>query len=78
MGYVLIHPDDNVKVNLKDGHKYAAKDIDKGEKIIKYGFQIGIATEDIFEGEHVHTHNMKTVLSGTQEYTYTPNFKFTE
>ncbi len=78
MGYVLIHPDDNVRVNLKNGHKYAVRDITKGEKIIKYGFPIGIATEDISEGGHIHSHNMKTALSGTQEYTYTPDFKFPE
>ncbi len=78
MGYVLIHPDDNVRVNLENGHKYAVWNIASGEKIIKYGFPIGIATEDISEGEHVHSHNMKTALSGTQEYTYTPDFKFPE
>ncbi len=78
MVYVLIHPNDNVKVNLENGHKYAARDIASGEKIIKYGFPIGIATEDISEGEHVHSHNMKTALSGTREYTYTPDFKLLE
>lgn len=78
MGYVLIHPDDNVRVNLENGHKYAVRDITKGEKIIKYGFPIGIATEDIPDGEHIHSHNMKTALSGAQEYTYTPDFKFPE
>ncbi len=76
MGYALIHPDDNVKVNLDNGHKYAVRDITNGERIIKYGFPIGIATEDIAEGEHVHSHNMKTALSGTQEYKYTSSFKF--
>lgn len=76
MGYILIHPDDNVRVNLENGHKYAVRDIASGEKIIKYGFPIGIATEDISEGGHVHSHNMKTALSGTQEYTYTPDFRF--
>ena len=78
MGYVLIHPNDNVKVALENGHKYAVRDIAKGEKIIKYGFPIGISTEDISMGEHVHSHNMKTALAGTREYTYTPDFKFLE
>lgn len=78
MGYVLIHPDDNVKVNLENGHKYAVRDIPDGEKIIKYGFSIGIATENINKDEHIHSHNMKTALSGTQEYIYTPDFKFPE
>lgn len=72
MGFVVIHPDDNVKVNLDNGHKYAIKDIAKGEKIIKYGFPIGIAKENIQAEEHIHTHNLKTALSGEQDYTYTP------
>lgn len=78
MGYVLIHPNDNVKVALENGHKYAVRDIAKGEKIIKYGFPIGIATGDIPDGGHIHSHNMKTALSGAQEYAYTPDFKFLE
>lgn len=72
MGFVVIHPDDNVKVNFENGHKYAVRDIAKGEKIIKYGFPIGIAKENIKAEEHIHTHNLKTALSGEQEYTYTP------
>lgn len=72
MGFVVIHSDDNVKVNLENGHKYAIKDIAKGEQIIKYGFPIGIAKENIKADEHIHTHNLKTALSGEQDYTYTP------
>lgn len=72
MGFVVIHPDDTVKVNLENGHKYAIKNIAKGEQIIKYSFPIGIAKEDIKADEHIHTYNLKTALSGEQEYTYTP------
>lgn len=72
MGFVVIHPDDNVKVNLENGHKYAVRDIKKGDNIIKYGLPIGIAKEDIKADEHIHTHNLKTALSGEQDYTYTP------
>lgn len=72
MGFFIIHPDDNVKVNLDNGHKYAVRDIAKGEAVMKYGFPIGIAKEDIRAEAHVHTHNLKTALSGEQEYTYTP------
>ena len=61
---------DNVDINLSDGHKYALRDIRKGEYIIKYGNPIGHATEDIKAGEHVHTHNVKTNLSGNLEYAY--------
>ena len=64
---------DNVDVNLADGHKYADRDIQAGENIIKYGCPIGHALCDIKKGEHVHTHNVKTNLSGNLEYTY--NYK---
>ena len=40
------------------GHKIAIKDIKKGERIIKYGFEIGSASADIREGDWVHTHNV--------------------
>ena len=63
---------DNVDVNLEDGHKYAICDIPSGTDIIKYGNPIGHATEDIVAGELVHTHNVKTNLSGNLEYTYEP------
>ena len=67
-----IHPNDNVEVR-ENGHKYALKDIKKGENVIKYGSPIGHAICDIKPFEHVHTHNLKTNLSGNLEYTY--NYK---
>ena len=70
---MIINPLDNVEINLENGHKYAICDIKKGENVIKYGFPIGHATEDITKGEHVHSHNVKTNLSGNLEYIYTPN-----
>lgn len=66
-----IHPKDNVEVR-ENGHKYALCKIKSGENIIKYGFPIGHAICDIEKGEHVHTHNVKTNLEGTLEYTYSP------
>ena len=71
---MLINRLDNVDINLEDGHKYALRDIKEGENIIKYGNPIGHATCDIKKGEHVHTHNVKTNLSGNLEYTYEPVF----
>ena len=72
MGFVLISHEDNVEVNLENGHKYAVCDISKGERIIKYGYPIGVATTDIRKGEHVHSHNLKTALSSALEYSYNP------
>ncbi|MDD6408466.1 MAG: UxaA family hydrolase [Oscillibacter sp.] len=40
-------------------HKLAARDIAKGEPVVKYGEHIGIASRDIKAGEHVHVHNVE-------------------
>lgn len=72
---MILHPLDNVEVNLENGHKYALRDIRAGEPIIKYGSPIGHATQDIARGEHVHSHNLKTNLDGVLEYTYQPDFR---
>lgn len=68
---MLINKLDNVEIDLTNGHKYALCDIPCGENIIKYGNPIGHAVTDIKKGEHIHTHNMKTNLSGVIEYKYT-------
>ena len=62
-----------VLCNIPQGHKIALCDIAGGENVIKYGFSIGHATEDIAVGQWVHTHNMTTNLSGEVEYTYEPD-----
>lgn len=72
MEYVVINEKDNVKVSLENGHKYAIKTILKGEEVIKYGYPIGVATQNIEVGEKVHSHNLKTSLSGTMQYEYKP------
>jgi altronate dehydratase len=41
------------------GHKIAIKDIAKGQAIIKYGVPIGIATQNIKAGGHVHVQNCR-------------------
>lgn len=42
-------------------HKVALKDIPKGEQIKKYGENIGVASEQIEKGKHVHEHNVESV-----------------
>ena len=39
-------------------HKFSITPINAGEEIIKDGVVIGKATQDIEQGQHVHTHNM--------------------
>lgn len=50
-----------LKENILFMHKFAIKDIKAGEKITKYGQVVGSATQDITAGEHVHTHNIKSL-----------------
>lgn len=69
---MLINKLDNVELNPENGHKYAIRDIESGENIIKYGQPIGHAVRDIKKGEHVHTHNIKTNLGENIEYSFTP------
>ena len=40
------------------GHKFALKDMEEGEAVIKYGEPIGQSTTKIARGEHVHVHNV--------------------
>ena len=63
---------------IPQGHKMALQGISANENVIKYGFSIGHATQDIAAGSWVHTHNMTTNLSGEMEYTYTPNIQHPE
>ena len=64
--------------DIPAGHKFALFDIAEGEDIIKYAYPIGHAKMDIKKGEHIHTHNTKSNLSGVLEYEYTPDFKEVE
>ena len=72
MDTVRINEKDNVAVSLATGHKIALCDIEKGNDIIKYGYPIGYATDNIKEGDHVHSHNMKTKLGDLLSYEYSP------
>ena len=61
----------DTKINLIDksfkihhriplGHKFAINNIEKEDYIVKYGEIIGIATENINEGDWIHIHNIKS------------------
>ena len=72
MEHILIHPGDNVAVDPETGHKYAVRRIEAGEAVFKYGFTIGTATQPIEKNAHVHTHNLKTALTGGEQLAYEP------
>jgi altronate dehydratase small subunit len=42
------------------GHKFAVRDIGRGQLVVKYGEPIGVATRDIKAGSHVHVHNVES------------------
>jgi (2R)-sulfolactate sulfo-lyase subunit alpha len=62
-GWVL-EDDSTIKIKALDavplGHKIALGDIKKGDTIVKYGHDIGMASAPIGKGHHAHIHNMKT------------------
>jgi len=55
------------------GHKIALKNINKNSSVVKYGESIGNSTLFINKGEHIHSHNLKTNLSDTLNYSYNPS-----
>lgn len=54
------------------GHKVLINSASKGDNIIKYGYPIGHAKEDLKEGQWINENNLKTNLSGTLSYEYQP------
>jgi altronate hydrolase len=50
------------------GHKLAATAISTGASVRKQGWSIGLATRNIAQGEHVHTHNLATALGAHESY----------
>ena len=56
-----------VKKDIPLGFKVAARSLNAGEKILKYGASIGSATRPIEAGEIVHLHNMQSDYLPTYE-----------
>lgn len=47
-----------IRQEIPQYHKFALRDISKGEVVRKYGEIIGVATQNIGRGCHVHEHNV--------------------
>ena len=62
-----------LKEDIMQGHKFALKDLNTNDLIIKYGNPIGHATTEISAGSWIHTHNLKTNLGVLLTYTYNKN-----
>lgn len=56
--------------DIPKGHKFALEDLKEGAPVIKYGMPIGFLTRAVKQGEHVHTHNVKTGLQDLISYSY--------
>jgi len=54
------------------GHKFALKDFEAKEFVVKYGYAIGHARDAISRGGLVNEKNIKTNLDGVLDYTYAP------
>jgi len=54
------------------GHKVALNPVAPDQPVVKFGFPIGRARRAIAPGEHVHSDNLATGLSGTGSYRYDP------
>lgn len=74
-GETIVLPDDVSFALLDDvpkGHKIAVHHLEAGEDVMKYGFSIGVAKEQIAQGSWIHSHNLKTGLHGLLDYEYNP------
>ncbi len=58
--------------DIPQGHKFALLSLSEGDEVVKYGFRIGIAKEDIPQGGWIHVHNLKTALGDLLTYSYHP------
>ncbi len=61
-----------VRAPVPRGHKLAVRAVVEGAQVRKYGWPIGVARTDIAPGDHVHTHNLVTALSGEEAYKFVP------
>ena len=55
-------PDEKLVVSglIPAGHKIASRRVLAGQPVHRYNQIIGMATQDIEPGHHVHVHNLKT------------------
>jgi hypothetical protein len=65
-----------LRVDVPLGFKIARRDLEPGDKVLKYGAVIGSATMAIRRGDIVHLHNMKSDYLPT--YAHETRFGFTK
>ena len=57
-----------VKEAIPFGHKVALADIKVGERVVKYGETIGLASKQIKKNEWVHIHNVESAAVPTSAF----------
>ena len=65
-GEIIIKPKTSMATPF--GHKIALTDLKKGDKVVKYGEVIGVASTTIRAGEWIHTHNVESAAVPTAAY----------
>jgi altronate hydrolase len=49
-----------IQQDVPTGHKFAVVPVGTGKAVLRYGQKIGVATQEIYVGDWVHTHNLAT------------------
>lgn len=57
-----------IRADIPAGHKFALGSLETGDRVVRFGAAIGRATQAIAAGDHVHSHNLATSLSGEVAY----------
>jgi altronate hydrolase len=57
---------------IEFGHKLALRAMGAGETVRKFGSPIGVLSAAVEAGDHVHAHNLTTLLRGVEGYDYAP------
>jgi len=61
-----------VREPIARGHKFALRPLAAGESVSKFGWPIGRMRRAAAAGEHIHVHNLSTLLEGVEGYSYAP------
>jgi len=57
---------------IPKGHKFALRALAAGDTVRKFGWPIGRMRSAARAGEHIHVHNVETLLEGVEGYAYRP------
>ena len=61
-----------IRQPIPRGHKVALRPLARGETVRKFGWPIGRMRDAAEAGEHIHVHNLETLLEGVEGYRFEP------